>query len=183
MDAEVVEFIAHKLEDDHNLKIWLDKWILIPGEPFRQALSKGLDQAKTCVIIIGNTTPKGWFEEEVSKAINKQTKDKSFRVIPLLLPSADSSFVNDFLELRTWVRFKKDVDELRAFHEMVCGIKGIPPGRKFSETLSSQNTSKLKEDLRQINQLFDDNLIDESVKIEFQKALVQEILKSGRNEK
>src|SRR5688500_15936785 len=97
MDAEVVELIAGKLEDEYKLKVWLDKWILIPGEPFRQALSKGLDQANTCVIIIGSTTPKGWFEEEVGKALNKQTKDKSFRVIPLLLPFADTSFVNDFL--------------------------------------------------------------------------------------
>lgn len=183
LDAEVVELIATKLEDEHDLKVWLDKWILIPGEPFRQALSKGLDEAKTCVIIIGSTTPKGWFEEEVSKALNKQTKDRSFRVIPTLLPSANPNFISDFLELRTWVKFKTEINELRAFHEMVCGIKGRPPGRKYSEPSTTKTNYELKDKLIQINELFDDNLIEESVKIEFQRALIQEHIISKKNEK
>lgn len=183
LDADIVEFIASKLEDEHGLKVWLDKWILIPGEPFIQALSKGVDEAKTCVIIIGSTTPKGWFEEEVNKALNKQTKDKSFRVIPVLLPSANPNFVNDFVELRTWVKFKKEINELRAFHEMVCGIKGIPPGRKYSKSSKTKISLELEGKLKRINKLFDDNLIDKSVKIEFQRTLVQEHIISNENEK
>ena len=114
------------------MKVWLDKWIIIPGEPFIQALSKGLDQAKTCVVIIGCNTPKGWFNEEIGKALNKQSREKSFRVIPLLLPNAKSEFVTDFLELRSWVKFLNNVDELRPFHELICGINGVSPGRKFT---------------------------------------------------
>ena len=183
LDAEVVEHIARKLEDEHGLKVWLDKWILIPGELFRQALSKGLEEAKTCVIILGSTTPKGWFEEEVSKALNKQTKDKTFRVIPLLLPLSDSGYANDFLELRTWIKFKQEINELRAFHELVCGIKGVPPGRKYSEPSISIINNELKDKLKQINELFDDNLIEESIKIEFQRTLIHEHIISRKNGK
>jgi hypothetical protein len=183
LDAEVVELIATKLEDEHGLNIWLDKWLLIPGEPFRQALSKGLDEAKTCLIIIGSTTPKGWFEEEVTKALDKQTRDRSFRVIPVLLPSADPNFITDFLELRTWVKFKENINELRAFHEMVCGINGVPPERKYCEPSTTKINLELKGKLKQINELFDDNLIEESVKIEFQKTLIQEHIIFRKNEK
>ncbi|MEO1054976.1 MAG: toll/interleukin-1 receptor domain-containing protein [Bacteroidota bacterium] len=111
-DAELVELIAHKLEEEHALRVWLDKWILIPGETLRQELSKGLDNSKTCVVIIGNDTQKGWFEEEINKAIDKQTRDKSFRVIPVLLPNANPRFVQDFLENRRYVRFFEKIVEL-----------------------------------------------------------------------
>ncbi len=177
LDAEIVELIAKKLEDNHQLKIWLDKWILIPGEPFIQAMSKGLEQAKTCIIIIGSTTPKGWFEEEVGKALNKQTKNKSFRVIQLLLPNTNESYINDFLELRTWVRFKQSIEEPHAFHELVCGIKGIPPGRFNNELKNNSANTQLKNKLKQIKELYDENLIDESVKIEFQKMFINDALK------
>lgn len=181
-DAEIVEQIAKKLEDDHSLRVWLDKWILIPGEPFRREMAKGLDQAKTCIIVIGSNTPKGWFQEEVNKAINKQTQDKSFRVIPLLLPNTNSKFVTDFLELRTWVKFQSQIDELRPFHELVCGIKGVPPGRLYSDSPSGNtDNSELKEKLKQINDLFYESLIDESVKIEFQKMLIKEQIINRNN--
>ena len=182
MDAEVVEYIGTKLEDEHGLKVWLDKWIIVPGEPFIQALSKGLDQAKTCVVIIGSSTPEGWFKEEVGKALNKQTRNKDFRVIPLLLPDTNSEFVDDFLELRSWVKFSKDVNELRPFHELVCGIKGISPGRKYTSPTHLPDND-FRNHLKKINELYNDNLIDESVKIEFQRSIVRELLKAERNEK
>ncbi|WP_373397955.1 toll/interleukin-1 receptor domain-containing protein [Algoriphagus halophilus] len=182
-DAEVVEQIANKLEDNHDLRVWLDKWILIPGEPFRQAMSKGLEKARTCIIVIGSSTPKGWFEEEVSKALNKQTQDKSFRVIPLLLPNGNSKFVTDFLELRTWVKFLTHIDERRPFHELVCGIKGLPPGRLYTDAQPNNYKSELKDKLKEINALFNESLIDESVKIEFQKMLIKEQIIKRKDER
>ena len=38
LDAELVGYIASKLEDEHNLKVWLGKWTIVPGKPFIQAL-------------------------------------------------------------------------------------------------------------------------------------------------
>jgi hypothetical protein len=87
-DAEAVETISIKLEDDEaGLKVWLDRWVLVPGEHWQQQMAKGLDQAKTCAICIGRTTPAGWFREEIERALNRQARDKSFRVIPVILLS------------------------------------------------------------------------------------------------
>lgn len=33
-DAEWVEKLAKQLEDRKKLNVWLDKWILVPGEHF-----------------------------------------------------------------------------------------------------------------------------------------------------
>ncbi len=177
-DAECVESFAEKLEDDHNIKVWLDKWILIPGEPFRQKLAKGLKTAKTCAVFIGKETPIGWFNEEISKALNIQIKHKDFRVIPVLLPGSDESYINDFLELRTWVDFRKGLDNKRSFHELFCGIKGIKPGREL--TCSDYNMQQLKKKLRGIEEV--SPLVEKSVKREVQKMILIEYFIKGKNE-
>ena len=128
-DAKLVEVLGDRIEDEAELRVWLDKWILIPGDHWQRAMSKGLYKAKTCVVCIGKKTPMGWFKEEIERALNRQTKDPSFRVIPVILPGADSAVVDDFLELRTWVNFKDGLNDLEAFHSLICGIRGIPPGR------------------------------------------------------
>ena len=128
-DAEIVETLAKKIEDEAVLKVWLDKWVLVPGGKWIPEMAKGISDAKSCAVFIGNATPKGWFEEEIERALNQQIQDKSFRVIPVLLPGADPKFVDNFLELRTWVDFRAGLDNKEAFHRLVAGIKGIAPGR------------------------------------------------------
>jgi hypothetical protein len=33
-DAEIIEALARRLEDEAGLRVWLDKWVLVPGRPF-----------------------------------------------------------------------------------------------------------------------------------------------------
>src|SRR5438552_12752671 len=127
-DALWVEELARRLEDEAKLHVWLDKWVLVPGGQWQQELARALDQANSCAVCIGEHTPMGWCREEMERALNRQTKDSSFRVIPVLLPGAKKEYVDNFLELRTWVDFSKN-DPAYAFHLLVSGIKGQPPGR------------------------------------------------------
>ena len=129
IDAKWVEELAKQLEDRKKLNVWLDKWILVPGEPWQQGMACGLNQAKSCVVCISEQTPMGWFKEEIERALNRQTADPSFRVIPVLLPSAKDLNGDDFLGLRTWVDFRKGIDDAEAFHRLVSGIKGVAPRR------------------------------------------------------
>jgi len=39
-DAESVEFVAKRLEDDGKFQVWLDKWVLIPGKSWQRISSK-----------------------------------------------------------------------------------------------------------------------------------------------
>jgi len=128
MDAEWVEHLARRLEDEQCLHVWLDKWVLVAGQPWQQAMARGIDQADCCAVCIGEYTPIGWFKREIEKALDRQTKVPSFRVIPVLLPNAKRVNVDDFLELNVWVDFHGS-DQDYAFHVLVCGVKGIPPGR------------------------------------------------------
>jgi len=176
-DANIVEEIAEMLENIYNFKVWLDKWILIPGEPFRQAMYKGLEESKTCAVFVGNETPKGWFEEEIGKALQIQTKNKAYRVIPVLLPNSKSEFITDFLELRTWVDLRDGINNMDNFSGLVCGIKGIPRERiKRSSILTTENYNEIKNKLKMINDLHTEELIEKSLKIEYQRILVNELI-------
>jgi tetratricopeptide (TPR) repeat protein len=126
-DAEPVEQLAQLLHSK-AVKVWLDKWVLVPGQPWRQAMAKGIDQAASCAVCIGTKTPRGWFEEEIGRALNRQTQEPAFGVIPVILPGGDPSLVDGFLELRTWVIFKNAISDPNALYRLTCGIKGIAPG-------------------------------------------------------
>ena len=175
-DANAVEILATHVEDDASLSVWLDKWVLVPGEHWQQAMAKGLHEAKTCAVCIGKNTPRGWFKEEIERALNRQTKCSSFRVIPVLLPGADNTAVDDFLELRTWVDFKNGLDDSSVFHYLVCGIKGISPGRITpTHEEADSGLQKIQEKLIKLRNLRDKKLIDDDIAIEYQRRLLDDI--------
>ena len=127
--AAIVEQLAARLEDEHRLRPWLDKWILVPGELWQPEMAHGLDQAKCCAVFYGDSTPDGWFRQEIQRALNRQAENPSFRVIPVLLPGSREDVVNEFVELRTWVNYRNGLEDNYAFHLLVCGIRGVSPGR------------------------------------------------------
>lgn len=176
IDAELVELLGTRLEDEARLRVWLDRWVLVPGEHWQQEMARGLDQAKTCVVCIGQHTPKGWFREEIERAINRQTKDSSFRVIPAILPNGNSSLVDDFLDLRTWVEFKQGMKDLYAFHVLVCGINGKPPGRNpYQEGDKDVDFDPIRDKLKRIRTLREEQLIDDDIAAEYQRRFLDKL--------
>ena len=180
-DAEVVELLGERLEDEANLRVWLDRWILVPGEHWQQEMAKGLYHAKTCAVCIGTQTPAGWFREEIERALNLQTRDNSFRVIPLILQDGDRSLIENFLELLTWVDFKNGLNDNHAFHILVSGIRGIPPGR-YSDLQAGNNDELLliRQRLQHIRALRREQLIDNDIALEYQRRILDQIIEPER---
>lgn len=176
IDAEVVEKIGQRLLSA-GLTVWLDRWVLVPGDLWQQEMARGLDQASTCAVCIGQTTPKGWFQQEIQRALNRQSKETTFRVIPVILPEGDTSVVDDFLELRTWIEFKHGHDDLAAVHLLTCGIRGVPPGPNFdSQPENAVEVKRIREKLIRLRTLQKERLIDEIIAQDAQRRLVNEIL-------
>jgi hypothetical protein len=173
LDAVWVEELARQLVDREGLRVWLDKWITVLGEPWRQAINRGLDNAKSCAVCIGEQTPKGWFQEEIGRAHNHRTKETSFRVIPVLLPNAQTVTVDDFLELRTWIDFRNGIDNSQEFHRLVSGIRGVAPGRDPQETVALESSPiPVRERLIKLQLYYSEELIDEGMLREYQRKLL-----------
>jgi len=161
-DTVHVEELAKRIDDSGDFKVWLDKWVLIPGGKWQQEIGSGLKKAKSCAICIGEQTPNSWFREEIERALNRQTSDGSFRVIPVLLPGAQEANIDNFLELRTWVDFRNGIDDTKAFHHLICGIAGVAPGRfKENENEPDTKLEKVRKGLTHLKQLHAEKLIDD----------------------
>jgi tetratricopeptide (TPR) repeat protein len=135
-DKADVEYFARWLRDEHKLKVWLDKWNLIPGEPWEEELEKALDDCKTVAVFLGSSGIGPWANEEMRAALDARVNKKILRVIPVLLPGAadkERLKLPAFLARLTWVDFRSGLDDKAMLHHLVCGIKGIPPGDPASE--------------------------------------------------
>ena len=181
-DSEAVEIIAQKLEDEAGFRVWLDKWILVPGDHWQREMAIGLRQAKTCAVCIGQNTPRGWFREEIERALNRQTNDNSFRVIPVILPTGDQSIVDNFLELRTWVDFVNGLEDPAAFHLLISGIMGIPPGRgpdiqrEHDDLIEEAYLMEIKQHLARIQILRKDGFIGSDIELEYQRKILNKMI-------
>src|SRR5437660_8414604 len=82
-----VEQVARELAAA-GLKPFLDKWHLVPGEPWQEALERALDDSKCCVVFLGPQGLGPWENEEVRVALDARVRDHQYRVIPVLLPGS-----------------------------------------------------------------------------------------------
>lgn len=179
LDAEWVEKLATRLEVQYQIRPWLDRWVLIPGKVGQREIARGLEQAASCAICLGEHTPRGWFEKEIEKALNRQAKDEGFRVIPVLLPSADAELSKTlwetFLDLNTWVDFRQQANQEHAFHLLVCGITGTVPGR-WPPGVSVGPSKDIVEKLDQLRHLRRARLVDDSVALDIQRKILDRLL-------
>src|SRR5262245_26642078 len=132
-DKLLVESIATRLVDEHGLKPFLDKWHLVPAAPWQEALEEALDQSGTCVVLLGASGLGAWENEEMRAALDERVRNKSFRVVPVLLPGTepkDEKTLPRFLRRFTWVDFRVGLDDPEIFRRLVAGIRWLPPGRQ-----------------------------------------------------
>ncbi len=175
VDLAWVEDLAKRLEDEHHFRVWLDKWVLVPGQPWQQAIAHGIDCARCCVVCISAQTPKGWCTREIQRALSRQVHNPSFGVIPVLLPDAKNVNVDEFLDLNTWVDFRRP-NHAYELHRLACGVKGIPPGRwPPGEQTTTRIDPIVDEMLNDLQRLDKTGLITDSVKEEYIRITMEKV--------
>jgi len=131
-DKPAVKWLAARLEDEAKLKVFLDIWNLIPGDPWQEDLEKALDASRTVAVFLGPAGISGWHNEELRAALKTRVQNPERRVIPILLPGTkmpEKGEIPAFLERLTWVDFRSQLDDEEAFRLLVAGIQGEAPGR------------------------------------------------------
>jgi hypothetical protein len=129
-DKPAVELIARKLYMN-GIEPFLDKWHLVPGEPWQEALEEALDKSQSCAIFFGPEGIGPWSNEEMRSALEWRVRAGDFRVIPVLLPGTqrpERPNLPRFLSRLTWVDFREGLEDEEALKRLVAGIKGVAPG-------------------------------------------------------
>ncbi len=130
-DAAAVERIAERLARA-GLAPWLDRWCLTPGGRWQDELAQGLAASAACAVFIGASDVGDWGREELAVALDRAAKQRGFRLFLVLLPGLPEPFeaggLTPFLSTRTWVDFRRGVDDTRALQALVNAVKGVPLG-------------------------------------------------------
>jgi formylglycine-generating enzyme required for sulfatase activity len=126
-DKPAVEKLAEKIEAA-GFQPWLDKWNLIPGDPWQPALEAALKECEICAVFLGANLAGPWQNEEMEFAINRRVHDKQFRVVPVLLPDTERGKrgeVPAFLSNVTWVEFES-LDNEYDLKRLINSLHGLP---------------------------------------------------------
>jgi energy-coupling factor transporter ATP-binding protein EcfA2 len=111
----------------------------LPGSPRPRALEEILDACHSICIFLGPHGMGRWQQREKDLALDRQTRDPAFPVIPDLLPDADPAL--GFLSLNTWVDLRGGLDNPLALEILSGAVQGHPPGpdllQRVSATLAS----------------------------------------------
>jgi hypothetical protein len=129
-DKPTVKELARRLVKA-GIQPWLDTWNLVPGEPWQEAIEEALDACQTVTVFLGPAGIGTWENEEMRSALEERVRDKSRRVIPVLLsgaPDLREKPLPRFLRRMTWVDFRGGLDDENAFQRLVAGIRGVAPG-------------------------------------------------------
>ncbi|MBV8176935.1 MAG: toll/interleukin-1 receptor domain-containing protein, partial [Verrucomicrobia bacterium] len=100
-DHRIVDEVAHRLADAGLKELFLDRWNLPMGTPWRPMLEKGLGSSKAVAIFVGPGEMATWQQRELDIALDLQSKSANFPVIPVLLPGCDPPL--GLLGQFTWV--------------------------------------------------------------------------------
>jgi hypothetical protein len=107
-DHRIVEEVAHKLANAGLKRLFLDRWNLLIGTRWRPMLEKALGSSKAVAIFVGPGEMGSWQQREVDIALDLQSKNANFPVIPVLLPGCEPPL--GFLHQLTWVDLRTQLD-------------------------------------------------------------------------
>lgn len=137
-DGPMVEELARKLLDS-GINLFFDRWDLIPGEPWQEAIEEALEKSRNCAVFLGPGGIGPWQNEEIRHFLDYRTKRRNVRVIPVLLPGSFEPGREDLpssLRRLTWVDFRTGLNGQEAFHHLISGIEGKAPGPSWKVRLS-----------------------------------------------
>ena len=125
-DSAIVEVLAEQLRTE-GLTPFLDRWYLVLGRPWPQALEEALANSRACAVLVGPHGLGRWQAREMYAALNRQVQETDYSVIPVLLPGAEG-VPSRFLDLNTWADLRLGVSDKAALLRLLAGIRGEAPG-------------------------------------------------------
>jgi len=123
-EQDAVESLARRLRA-LGLRVFLDRWYLVPGRPWPEALEAALRNCRSVAVLIGPGELGSWQQREVSLAIDRQASEPGFPVIPVLLPGSEP--VLGFLTQNTWIDLRQGIDDEDALRLLAEVARGALP--------------------------------------------------------
>jgi len=122
-----VETLAHNLKAQ-GYAIFLDRWELIPGQPFPGQIHQALRSSRCAILVASpDASDSGWVQQELQLMITLQNSGSGFFYVPIVIGEFPDL---PFLETVQAVDFGDSSPKLyrQAFQRLLCGLQQQPPG-------------------------------------------------------
>lgn len=86
-DKPAVETLAHEMSGA-GIGVWLDRWNLVPGQPWQEAIEQALEECDSACVFIGPGGIGPWQSAEMRACIDRRVARGDFSVIPVRLPGS-----------------------------------------------------------------------------------------------
>ena len=135
-DAASAKAVARLLRNA-GLAVWLDLDQLAPGDLWQPALEAALKASTHFVVLVGATGVQRWIDREVRYAVDRNTIDANYRVIPLLGPGANEDALPPFLKQHQYLRFDLREPDAGAIQHVAAAIRPNSRGSRINPAAAS----------------------------------------------
>lgn len=127
-------FLSHAGEDsgaarelagilrEAGLSVWLDVEELKPGDAWMPSLEAALRKADAFAVYVGRSGVSHWVDREVRVALDRNTREPDFRILPILGPGADPEVMPAFLSQHQWLDLRTGYDDPIRLQELVAAV-------------------------------------------------------------
>ncbi|HET9767653.1 MAG TPA: NB-ARC domain-containing protein, partial [Thermoanaerobaculia bacterium] len=127
-EQEAARFIASRLRSE-GLVIFLDEHELVPGTRLPTELGNAIFASQAFLVLIGPNGVGGYQEMEIDTALHRRTIERSFRIIVLELPGADSTALSPAARSHLSVPLTSDLQSPEAIAQIVAAVRGTIPDK------------------------------------------------------
>jgi hypothetical protein len=121
LDKKPARELAEKLKKD-GLRVWLDEWVIQPGDSIPLAIEQGLESSRTLVLFMSaHAFLSEWVTLERQAALFRDPTNQKRRFIPILL---DDSPIKESLKQFAYIDWREKSDEQYAKLFHLC--KSVP---------------------------------------------------------
>lgn len=145
-DKPRVRALAERLKEA-GLRVWLDEWVIRPGDDIYLAIERGLEAARVQVLCLSPAAlGSDWVALERSTVLFRDPSNAGRRFVPLLLADCE---LPDTLRRYKYVDFRQETTV--AFEELMAACRGEMEADKAA--LPLQPKSKLENSTEQAESL------------------------------
>ena len=128
-DAPAAKAVAQLLHHA-GLDVWLELDQIKPGQPWLPTLEAALASSTHFVVLVGPAGVQRWVEREVRYALERNTQNPSYVVIPLLLGAGiDEKSLPLFLRQHQYLSLDWQKPDLAVVQQVAAAISGAPAQR------------------------------------------------------
>jgi len=146
-DKPAVRELAERLKGD-GLRVWLDEWVIQPGDMIGLKVEQGLESSRTLVLVmsehsVGKQSASEWVTLERHTALFRDPTNKQRRFIPLRL---DNCRIRDSLKQFAYVDWRERNE--RQYSVLLASIHDESPPKVHGSGVLATAEKKLKHLLR-----------------------------------